>query len=57
MPNTHRALLQSVRLGDAEILALRHQILVPQRQIKRAQFNLADRTIVAMLSTVFDRRQ
>ena len=42
---------------DAEILALRHQILVLQRQIKRAQFSPADRTILALLSTVFERRR
>ena len=42
---------------DAEILALRHQLLVLQRQIERAQFTEADRTILAMLSGVFDRRR
>ena len=42
---------------DAEILALRHQILVLQRQINRAQFSPADRTILALLSTVFGRRR
>lgn len=42
---------------DAEILALRHQVLVLQRQIKRAQFNPADRTILAMLESVFDPRR
>ena len=35
---------------DAEILALRHQLLVLQRQIDRAQFTETDRTILAMLS-------
>ena len=31
---------------DAEILALRHQILVLQRQIERPRFTDADRTIL-----------
>lgn len=42
---------------DAEILALRHQLLVLQRQIERAQFTEADGTILAMLSTLFDRQR
>ena len=42
---------------DAEILALRHQLLVLQRQIDRAQFTETDRTILAMLPEVFDRRR
>ena len=42
---------------DAEILALRHQFLVPQCQIECAQFTDTDRTILAMLSGVFDRRR
>jgi putative transposase len=42
---------------DAEILALRHQLLVLQRQIDRAQFTETDRTILAVLSGVFDRRR
>ena len=41
---------------DAEILALRHQLIVLQRQIERAQFTETDRTILAMLSSVFTRR-
>jgi hypothetical protein len=40
---------------DAEILALRHQVLVLQRQGARPQFTETDRTILAVLSTVFDR--
>ena len=35
---------------DAEISALRHQLIVLQRQIDRAQFTETDRTILAMLS-------
>lgn len=42
---------------DAEILALRHQIHVLQRQINRAQFTDTDRTILSLLATVFDRRR
>lgn len=41
---------------DAEILGLRHQISVLQRQINRPQFTDTDRTILAMLAGVFDRR-
>ena len=42
---------------DGEILALRHQLIVLQRQIDRAQFTETDRTILAMLCGVFDRRR
>jgi len=42
---------------DAEILALRHQVLVLQRQINRPRFTDTDRTILAVLSRVFDRRR
>lgn len=34
---------------DAEILALRHQLLVLHSQINRAKFTESDRTILAML--------
>jgi hypothetical protein len=40
---------------DAEILALRHQVLVLQRQIPHPRFTETNRTILAALSTVFDR--
>jgi putative transposase len=40
---------------DAEILNLRHQILVLQRQIERPRFNEADRTILALLATAIGR--
>ena len=42
---------------DAEILAPRRQLLVLQRQIDRVQFTETDRTILAVLATVFDRRR
>jgi putative transposase len=42
---------------DAEILALRHQITVLQRQIIRPQFSETDRTILAMLACALDRRR
>ncbi len=42
---------------DAEILALRHQILVLQRQIDRQKFTATDRTVLAILSRAFDRRR
>nr|WP_291822855.1 integrase core domain-containing protein [Candidatus Microthrix sp.] len=40
---------------DAEILALRHQILVLQRQIDHPRFIETDRTILALLSSTMDR--
>ena len=39
---------------DAEILALRHQILVLRRQIERPRFTPTDRAILAVLSRGFD---
>ncbi|MCP4959116.1 MAG: transposase, partial [Actinomycetia bacterium] len=41
--------------SDAEILALRHQIMVLQRQIERPRFTPTNRTILAVLSRAFDR--
>ena len=38
---------------DVEILALRHQVLVLQRQVNRPRFTDTDRTILAVLSTVW----
>jgi putative transposase len=40
---------------DAEILALRHQLLVLQRQINRPQFTNTDRTILALLGSAISR--
>jgi putative transposase len=50
-----RWLLASGDERDAEILALRHQILVLQRQVDRPRFTDTDRTILAVLSTAFAR--
>lgn len=50
-----RWLLASGDERDAEILALRHQVLVLQRQINRPRFTDTDRTILALVSSVFDR--
>ena len=50
-----RWLLASGDEHDAEILALRHQILVLQRQLDRPRFTDTDRTILAVLSTAFER--
>jgi transposase InsO family protein len=50
-------LLVSGDRKDAEILALRHQIIVLQRQIDRPSFTHTDRTVLALLSRAFDRRR
>jgi hypothetical protein len=42
---------------DAEILALRHQVLVLKGQVARPRFTEADRTILAVLSQALDRRR
>ncbi|MCP3936534.1 MAG: transposase family protein [Actinomycetia bacterium] len=42
---------------DAEILALRHQIRVLQRQDTRPRFTPTDRAVLAVLAKVFDRRR
>ncbi len=41
----------------AEILALRHQICVLERQINRPRFTPADRAVLAVLARAFDRRR
>ena len=48
-------LAMSGDLRDAEILALRHQVLVLQRQIKRARFTGTDRAVLAVLSPAVGR--
>ncbi len=50
-----RWLIASGDERDAEILALRHQVLVLQRQINRPRFTDTDRTILAVLSSAFSR--
>ncbi len=48
-------LLASGDRRDAEILALRHQVLVLQRQVPCPTFDDTDRTVLGVLSQVFDR--
>lgn len=50
-------LLVSGDKRDAEILALRHQVLVLQPQIERPRSTPTDRTILAVLSRAFDRQR
>jgi putative transposase len=50
-----RWLFASGDARDTEILALRHQVLVLQRQINRPRFNDADRTLLALLADVMER--
>jgi len=50
-------LLASGDKRDAEILALRHQVLVLQRQVNQLSFTPTDRAILAVLSRGFDRRR
>ena len=57
VPRRCRWLFAGGDARDAEILALRHQVLVLQRQINRPQFNETDRTILALLASVMDRAQ
>lgn len=40
---------------DAEILALRHQVLVLQRQINRPRFDETDRVVLPLLTSVMDQ--
>lgn len=42
---------------DAEVSALRHRVLVLQRQIVRPRFAPTDRTVLATLSLAFERRR
>jgi len=50
-------LLTSGDRRDAEILALRHQIQVLRRQVDRPRFTSPDRTVLALLTSAFDRRR
>lgn len=52
-----RWLLATGDQRDAEIVALRHQLLVLQRQVVRPALADTDRTILAVLSEVFDRKR
>lgn len=62
LPAVAALILQRLRLflasgdeRDAEILALRHQLLVLQRQVPQPRFDETDRTILAVLSRALDR--
>ncbi|MCP3939636.1 MAG: hypothetical protein GY708_30195 [Actinomycetia bacterium] len=43
--------------GDAEILALRHEIRVLQRQVNKPKFVPTARAVLAVLAKVLDRRR
>ncbi len=42
---------------DAEILSLRHQIRVLQRQVPHPRFTPVDRAVLGVLAQIFDRRR
>ena len=48
-------LFASADARDAEILALRHQLLVLQRQINRPQFTHTDRAILGVLGSAMNK--
>src|SRR6266542_451356 len=48
---------QSEHAKDLEIAVLRHQLEVLRRQVKRPEFQPADRSLVAMLSRALPRRR
>src|SRR5262245_1213422 len=47
--------LQSEHAKDVEIAVLRHQLTVLRRQVKRPEFQPADRALLAALSSVLPR--
>ena len=47
--------LRSEHAKDVEVAVLRHRLQVLRRQVKRAEFRLADRALLALLSSVLPR--
>ena len=45
------------RSKDAEILVLRHQLAVLERQVPRPRFDKTDRMIISTLARLIDRRR